>query len=115
MRQPPLELLSDGVHVAKALLEGVRPEDRRSARGVVGGVGDRLRLLDRVAGGESDHDPLLHGYRVARRNEAPSVDEHTVKIGPRGAEPRLELRHQLLSSRAFGEAMAEAARRLVAG
>src|SRR5258706_11794556 len=80
-----LDLLRDGVHVAKAALEWVGPEHSGGAGHVIGGIDHRGRLMDRPGRGEAKRRTVVLG-ELARVGEiAPALGCRRVEIGPRRA------------------------------
>src|SRR5262245_42337791 len=60
-----LELLGDGVHVAKPPLERIRGEDGGGAGHVIGGVDHDSRLMNGPGRGDAQRDAMRFGHRLA--------------------------------------------------
>src|SRR4051812_40306525 len=60
-----LDLLRDGVHIAKAPFEFVGREDRGGTRHMIGGIDHGSRLMDGPGRGDAQRDAVLFGDRLA--------------------------------------------------
>ena len=67
-----LDLLGDGVHVAKTALELVGVEHGRGAGHVIGGVDDGSRLMDGPGGGDTKRYAMRFRGDLAARQIAPA-------------------------------------------
>src|SRR5712692_7489819 len=87
MRSTALQLLGDGMHVAQAALEWIASEDRRRTGGVVTGVGDIARLMDRARRRETDRHTMVNRELVGPFHGFPDLRERAQQIMPGRAQP----------------------------
>jgi len=67
MLLPALQLLRDGVDVTETALERVLLENRGRSGGVIGGIDDTQRLMDRKGRCQADRHPLVEGEPAGLR------------------------------------------------
>ena len=98
-----LNLLRDGMDVAKAPLERAAGEDRIDPGSLVGPVGDRDRARDRVAAGEPRPSPFAHINRGDIVGVGVNVAHGVDEIGAGRAELGLGAGDLGLDHRVVGE------------
>src|SRR5260370_4088663 len=81
-----LDMLRDGVHVAKTTLELVGPEHGGSAGHVIGGIDHRGRLMDGPGRGEAKRRPVLLVKLSGVSQIAPGLSGRGIEIGARRAQ-----------------------------
>src|SRR5215475_887155 len=91
-----LELLGDGVHVAKPPLERICGEDGGGAGHVIGGVDHCSRLMNGPGCGDAQRDAMRFGDRRAAFQIAPDLVRRRVEIGARRAQGRFGAANQAL-------------------
>jgi hypothetical protein len=103
MGETPLQVLADNVNVLEVALHQVPLIDRRHASGLINGVDNLDRQMNRVCGAQPQGRALVQSACAGRYRLGPEIANHFVQEGSSGSEVSFAVPYSRLNQRLIPE------------